>query len=236
MGYLGGKHRLAPRIRDLIETLRGERQRYVEPFLGGGSVFAAVAPGFQVAMAGDTHADLVEMWREVGSGRWTPPTVVTQEQYRDRDSMTPEMRAFVGFWCSFGGKWFAGYARGDGRNYALQAAVSVMNKALPMLGRRLEACDFEAWDEMVDAGTVVYCDPPYAGTEPYDGVGRFDHDRFWRVMERWAMRGAVVLVSEYRAPEGWTVTAEWRHLMSVSRTTRTERVERVFAQASERRA
>lgn len=45
-------------------------------------------------------------------------------------------------------------------------------------------------------GDVVYCDPPYAGT---NGYGReFDHDAFWQ----WCRtRDFPVYVSEYRAPE-----------------------------------
>lgn len=45
-------------------------------------------------------------------------------------------------------------------------------------------------------GDVVYCDPPYAGT---DGYGReFDHEAFWQ----WCRtRDFPVYVSEYRAPE-----------------------------------
>jgi len=45
-------------------------------------------------------------------------------------------------------------------------------------------------------GDVVYCDPPYAGT---NGYGReFDHEAFWQ----WCRtRDFPVYVSEYRAPE-----------------------------------
>lgn len=45
-------------------------------------------------------------------------------------------------------------------------------------------------------GDVVYCDPPYAGTDGYGG--EFDHDAFWE----WARtRTYPVYVSEYRAPD-----------------------------------
>lgn len=45
-------------------------------------------------------------------------------------------------------------------------------------------------------GDVVYCDPPYAGTEGYGG--EFDHDAFWEWVRT---RTYPVYVSEYRAPD-----------------------------------
>jgi DNA adenine methylase len=197
-------------------------------------VFAAVWEtwAFDVMMAGDANADLMAMWKAAAAHEWLPPTVVTEDDYRARGK-EPAETAFIGFGCSFGGKWFGGYAR-DGerghRNYALTSACSTMNKVQAMHGRRLDACGFESWDSRVDAGTVVYCDPPYAGTTGYSAVGAFDHERFWEVARRWADRGAVVLVSEYAAPEGWTVAAEFEHRVTVSGGGDGQRTaERVFA-------
>jgi len=51
-------------------------------------------------------------------------------------------------------------------------------------------------------GIVVYCDPPYANTTGYKGAPPFDHAVFWRRAVEWARAGAVVYVSEYRAPDG----------------------------------
>lgn len=45
-------------------------------------------------------------------------------------------------------------------------------------------------------GDVVYCDPPYAGTEGYGG--EFDHDAFWEWVRT---RTYPVYVSEYLAPD-----------------------------------
>ena len=62
-------------------------------------------------------------------------------------------------------------------------------------------------------GDVVYCDPPYEGT---DGYGRgFDHEAFWQ----WCRtRDFPVYVSEYRAPEDFISvwSKEKRRLLSSS--------------------
>lgn len=44
---------------------------------------------------------------------------------------------------------------------------------------------------------MVYCDPPYAGTEKYDG-NTFDHAAFWEWVRT---RDYPVYVSEYAAPD-----------------------------------
>lgn len=47
-------------------------------------------------------------------------------------------------------------------------------------------------------GDVVYCDPPYAGTDGYVWTGEFDTDKFWQ----WARtREYPVYVSESKAPD-----------------------------------
>lgn len=53
----------------------------------------------------------------------------------------------------------------------------------------------------IDANTVVYCDPPYAGTTGYKGTDPFDHVEFWNTCRVWADAGAAVFVSEYSCPD-----------------------------------
>ena len=53
-------------------------------------------------------------------------------------------------------------------------------------------------------GTVIYCDPPYAGTAGYS-TGEFDTDKAWELYRAWADSGAHVYVSEYSGPESFLV-------------------------------
>ncbi len=62
---------------------------------------------------------------------------------------------------------------------------------------RLEV-SFKSYDEVrIKPGSVVYCDPPYRGTDEYKN--KFDHERFYDWCER---QTELVLVSEYAMPEG----------------------------------
>ena len=53
------------------------------------------------------------MWKALQSG-WEPPDIVTEAEYqyiKDHKDEDPALAGFVGFGCTFGAKWFAGYAR-----------------------------------------------------------------------------------------------------------------------------
>ena len=79
-----------------------------------------------------------------------------------------------------------------------------------------------------EPGTLVYCDPPYANTTGYS-LGGFNHDEFWKTMRSWSSNGAVVLVSEYDAPE-WAEEVWSRGALQSLRKNdnRTAAVEKLF--------
>lgn len=219
MRYVGGKSRIAKHIEGVILARRGHRQRYVELFIGGGAVLARIAPHFEHVRAGDVSPDLVLMWQAVAQG-WTPPTEVDDTMYAYlRDAEPSAIRGFVGFGCSFGGKWFGGRARGgkmaDGspRNHAAESARAVARIAQGIRGASIAQRDYRDW--AVDANTVIYCDPPYADTQGYAAAGAFDSAEFWSVAEKWHRTGALVVVSEYSAPEGWVPVVEKSHRQSL---------------------
>lgn len=56
-------------------------------------------------------------------------------------------------------------------------------------------------DVEIPLGSVIYADPPYAGTTPYKGVEPFDSAAFWVYMRRLASEGHTVFVSECTAPD-----------------------------------
>lgn len=156
--------------------------------------------GFDKIICNDKHPYLIALYRALQNG-YEPPDVVSEEEYRYARLHKDEDKArtgFIGFACSFGGKWFGGYARAKKsvRGYAHEGKVS-LERQLPFLCEMEFVCgDYK--DVPVPDGAVVYADPPYFGTTKYKyGI---DHDEFWDYMRSLAKRGCKVFVSEQNAP------------------------------------
>jgi len=196
MRYLGGKQRLASKFAHII----GEGELLIEPFVGGGGSLKALAPNFGEVRASDIHEDLILMWQALQNG-WVPPDSVSEEEYKSIKNCPPSaLRGFIGFGCSWGGKWFGGYARYKDTNFAKQSKNSLL-KTLPNI-RNVSFSLTPYHLAVPPRGSVVYADPPYKGTTGY-AEGGFDHDEFWKIMELWVENGVKVYVSELSAPDGW---------------------------------
>lgn len=122
MQYMGGKSRIARYIAEIINNTLNGGACFVSLFCGSCSVESKVT-GYDRIILNDKHKYLIAMLRGVQAGYELPETI-TEEQYKairaDKDA-DPVLAGFVGFGCSFGGKWFGGYARNKGgTNYAAQ--------------------------------------------------------------------------------------------------------------------
>jgi DNA adenine methylase len=150
----------------------------------------------------DLHPDLIEMWNSLQSG-WIPPDIVSREEYHllKNSKEISALKGFVGFGCSFSGKWFGGYAGNNtGRNYACNAKNSLMKKLPGLKNVEFRVSDYTGIE--VCPKSLIYCDPPYKGTTGYS-LGGFDHEEFWQWV-RYQSKENTVLVSEYEAPEDFT--------------------------------
>lgn len=207
MQYMGGKAKIARRIVAAILADTDHRERWFEPFVGGGNVIEHAAPHFGRCVGMDAHPDLIMMWQAVADG-WEPPDL-TRERYAQLRKAEPSAeRGYAGFGVSFGGKWFGGWS-GDavrrfpnGNEYR---QIDISRRALTKQGLIFRKYDVRFrhalfGDHTPPAGTVVYCDPPYAGTTGYS-TGGFDHDAFYKTLIEWSELRPVY-VSEYSVP-GW---------------------------------
>jgi DNA adenine methylase len=234
MQYMGGKARIARYVAPvIIERIKVTgAQVYWEPFLGGANMFTRIVPHVEVAIGSDIMPDLIMMWQAVQQG-WLPPDLITREQYAALRHATPSaLRAFAGFGCSFGGKWFGGYGtqkdRGRGTTEVQDASRRSVARDAPIM-QRAHVALLNYREARPRPGWVVYCDPPYAGTTAYAGADAWDADAFWKTAESWARSGCHVLVSEYAAPDGWRCAWEGSTPSSLKRDDNTTRVvERLF--------
>jgi len=179
-------------------------------------------------IANDIHEPLMAMWAAVQRG-WTPPTEVSRETYyaikANPHEYASELVGFVGFLCSFGGKWWGGYAANSkGDNYADRGSRGVVKHRESLQGVLLCSVPYLRLD--VPAGSVVYCDPPYAGTTEYRGG--FDHGAFWDWVRKLTKDGHTVFVSEYSAPEDFEAVLTVDHVTILDKNVSKPRTEKLF--------
>lgn len=204
MRFIGGKNRIAKFISNVIT--RDYPSTIIEPFCGALNVSTQLLRDndFLRVVCSDAHDDLIDMWIAIQNG-WRPPVSISPEQYQElMKADSSPLRTFVGYGCSFSGKWFGGFAQDNtGRNYCSNAKNSI-DKIIPEIERiEFNKGGYDA--QHIPADAVVYCDPPYAGTTKPGERSDFDHDKFWK----WVSSLNVdCYVSEYTAPD--TFQEVWR--------------------------
>lgn len=201
MRYLGGKAKIAKQVAAVVAEYRGAGQPVWEPFCGG--LNSAVAHG-GIVVATDASRPLIALLQAVQNG-WDPPAHLSEAEWHDAKELpeTNPLHGFAAFGCSFGGKYFGGYASGEARNYAAESRRALL-RDVPKVSV-IERVDFLTTDPE-PINWLVYCDPPYRGRTRY-AMG-FNHDRFVDRVSQWASCGVTLLISEYDFPLGVCV---WEH-------------------------
>jgi DNA adenine methylase len=222
--YLGGKSKIRKQVSAVLEMLRLPGQVYFEPFCGGAWVLQEMSGP---RIASDGNAALVTLYRALQTG-WAPPDFISEPEHRAirvRNDHNDPMTAFSNFGCSFAGDWRGGYARSEGKDCYARTARTSLLKQLPMI----QDVDFQygVFVDHAPDGMLVYCDPPYQGTETYGGCAPFDHSLFWDMVRFWSWNNTVV-VSEYSAPDDFSTIVEFPSRMGLTtgagRPVRTERL------------
>ena len=221
MRYFGGKSKIANNISTYINNLiqKGFREcniseenkklhstlqnilttptQYAEPFCGSCNVACKV--NIKNKILNDKNPYLIAMFKALQSG-WIPPDYVSEEEYyiaKQQQDINPHIAGFVGFACSFAGKFWGGYARDNkGGNYALRGRNSILKKMETLMDAEFTCNDF---GDLNYKNCLIYCDPPYKDTTPYYTkiLGKFPYEDFleWVKVQS---KNNIVLVSEYK--------------------------------------
>ncbi len=205
MQYMGGKVRIAKQILPIILEHRALGQWYVEPFVGGGNVIQNVS---SPCIGYDINPHTISALRAIRDRVTELPKnskQLTKELYdRFKRVSTDWRHGYIGFACSFGGKYYGGYVKDtlderDGRVYPrIQMAYnSALRQSKLLQDVHLECLNY--FDIVLPNKSIIYCDPPYEGTTPYH-IGGFDHERFWDWCRIKTREGHKIFISEYNAP------------------------------------
>lgn len=203
MKYLGSKNKLSKELLPIILKDSNKFENYVEPFCGGCNMIDKVS-GFKRRIANDYNQQLICLLKEL-QNCWIPPDTISEEEYNDLKNKKNEINpliAFAGFGCSFGGKWFAGYARGkdskgNWRNYCSETKRNLLQQAPNLSGIEFKSGSYLELD--VPDNSIIYCDPPYRDTTKYkDSI---DYEEFYEWCRNQSRNGNQIFVSEYWMPD-----------------------------------
>lgn len=198
---MGSKNRHAKELLPIILRDRHLGQYYVEPFVGGFNMIDKVNGN---RIGSDINYYLIKLFKAVQNG-WIPPDNVNVDEYysikNNKNDYPPHLVGFVGFGCSYSGRWFEGYARGGKsngkpRNYCAESQRNILKQADKIQGIDIKNSEY---DELhLPPNSIIYCDPPYQNTKRYKDA--FDHEKYWDWVREKVKEGHDVYVSEYAAP------------------------------------
>ena len=202
MQYFGGKAKIAKELSGVLNNyLIGNDRPFIDAFCGSCNIISKIDSN-RIRIANDKHKELIAMWqwvKKMGVDRL--PTDVSKELYYyiKTSTTSPDwLKGFVGFGCSFAGKWWGGYAGQDNRttwSYAMNAYNSIKKKVVGLNNVTFVCGDY--FDIVIPSvPSIIYCDIPYKNTTGYSG-GTFNHEAFYQWGNEMKALGHIVLVSEY---------------------------------------
>lgn len=198
--WAGGKRWFVQRHADLLPKTFN---RYIEPFIGGGSVFFHLQPS--QSLLGDTNPDLIAAYRGIKQN-WKG--VVKSLQYHSRQHSDEHYYAtrnkrpkedipcasriiylnrtcFNGIYrVNLSGKF--NVPRGT-KNSVLLDSDRFDQMAKILEGAEIRVADFEVLINEAQAGDFVFADPPYTVRHNFNGFVKYNEKLFsWQDQERLA--------------------------------------------------
>lgn len=233
MRYMGSKRLIAKYIVPILEEARENDDTYIVDLFAGGFNLIDKVSGKRIA--NDIDPYITSLFKAL-QRCWEPPEEVSRELYYDiknnKDKYPKELVGFVGYGCSFGGKFFESYAKGGTnskgvpRNYCAESRRAVL-KQLNTL-EDVIILNQSYLDVIIPENSVIYCDPPYKSTGDYKAVCKFDHDKFWQWCRDKSLEGYKVFISEYNAPNDFECIWEKHKTSTISKGKGTPSVEKLF--------
>ena len=226
MRYQGGKTIIAPAISQKILKIMNEKNIkpdiLVSLFCGACSVETRLADHFDKVICNDSHKYLIALLKAVQEG-YQLPEYISEQQYkyiRDNKDWDKVLTGFAGFGCSFGGKFFGGYARNrTNRNYAMESKKSLMRDKKHWNNIDFICRDYK--DVKLPDRCVIYADPPYNNTTGYKT--RFNSDEFWDYA-REISKNHLMFISEQNAPKDFMSIWERKKTRTIDNNKRNQPV------------
>ena len=224
---MGSKNRIAKYILPIMLKYRKPNQYWVEPFVGGANMIDKV-DGKRIG--GDNNYYCIEALTSIRDYANDLPKnnlQFTEEDYKKLRFGYHKFKGYLGFACSYGGKWLGGWRRDNvgNRDYVAESYRSAIKQSFKIQGIVLQHSEYNKLD--IPKNSLIYCDPPYQHTTKYNS--NFNHDDFWKWCRIQVKNGHTVFVSEYNAPSDFICVWEKQINSSLTKDTGSKKgMEKLF--------
>ena len=200
MKYMGSKNRIAKHLLPIMlaECEKHGITKWVEPFVGGANIIDKVPDTFE-RIGYDLNDHVIHALIDIRDNANGLPDAVSENEYKNYKGLpSQKITSWVRIACAYGGIFESKLAADKTglRNYAQEAKNNALKQS-PKIQNVQFICD--SYENLSFENTLIYCDPPYAGTSGYK-TGAFNHDKFFDWCREQAKKN-VVFVSEYNAPD-----------------------------------
>lgn len=227
MKYMGSKNRIAKELLPIILKDRQDGQWYVEPFVGGANMIDKVDGNRIGADSNEYVINALKFIRDNINLIPKNKNEFSEEQYKKYRNTDDEIKGYIGFALSYGGRWFGGWCRDSlgKRDYVKEAYRNALRQNPPLKDIKLIHSSYQ--DLSIPINSIIYCDPPYQNTKKYKSS--FNHDEFWEWCRNKSKEGHKVFVSEYNAPNDFLCIWSKEIVSSLTKDTGSKRsIEKLF--------
>lgn len=225
MRYLGSKEKLKKYIIPILcAAMDDKHQQFVDVCCGGCSIVSSMPTDNKIAI--DRNEYVISLWQKLQRNKLNGylmdgiPFDITRDQYNsikdsyiNKDCRWPDyVIGYIGSAGSFGGAWFNGYSAPNyNKRNSKGEPENHYNESYRGLEKQLHSFEYLETTVFVNmsfldftptTGSVIYADPPYAGTKKYKDD--FPHEDFYDWCRRMNELGHKVFISEYNMPDDFT--------------------------------
>lgn len=225
---MGSKRRIAKHILPIMLAERKPEQWWVEPFVGGANIIDKVIGN---RLGGDYNKYLIALLKEMQTQIPFNPPHIGESEYKDiqknKEKYPEWVVGYAGFNLSFAARFFGGYRRNVAgiRNYENELQQNLLAQQSLLIGIEFVCSDYRSLT--IPEKSLIYCDPPYKGTNSYGN--KFNHQIFYDWCAKKVDEGHIVFLSEYCAPPEFECVFEKRLSSNLDVSSKATRVtEKLF--------